>query len=385
MWQEYLETVVKDRREWKRPLPGLPRARLSGRADGAPSRHCVEVLGIRHHGPGSARSVAQAARRAARPTWSLIEGAPELDAVVAARRRRRPACRPSPGWSTPSTSPGGRRSTRSRCSRRSGSRCAGRWRTTSTVRFADLPATHQLAIAEVADDGDRPTRSTSRTPATRTGRGAAPDADRHARGGGRVRRPRALVGGRRRAPAATSSLERFAAVRDAMAGWSARTTSGRRHRTTPTWSRTTAARRRCAGCRAGCHAGGPRADRLRLRRLPRARARPGDVSRRRPTTTRCSTGLPKDEGRRDLGAVDVGPARARPAGTAPASTVARAGTSTCSTTAAPTTTCVATAGWSRVARALRGEQLDASPASVVEATRLADHAGRRPRAGRRSG
>ena len=55
--------------------------------------------------------------------------------------------------------------------------------------------------------------------------------------------------------------------------------------------------------------------------------------------------------------------------------LARAGTSTCSTTGPrgdDRRASLARAGWSRVARALRDERLDASTASVVEATRLAD-------------
>ena len=42
----------------------------------------VHVLGIRHHGPGSARSVADALDELA-PTLVLIEGAPELDSIAA--------------------------------------------------------------------------------------------------------------------------------------------------------------------------------------------------------------------------------------------------------------------------------------------------------------
>ena len=42
----------------------------------------VHVLGIRHHGPGSARSVAEALDELA-PTLVLIEGAPEMDAILA--------------------------------------------------------------------------------------------------------------------------------------------------------------------------------------------------------------------------------------------------------------------------------------------------------------
>jgi hypothetical protein len=51
----------------------------------------VHVLGIRHHGPGSARSVAQALDELA-PDLVLVEGAPELDQVVGlvAERGMRP-------------------------------------------------------------------------------------------------------------------------------------------------------------------------------------------------------------------------------------------------------------------------------------------------------
>ena len=42
----------------------------------------VHVLGVRHHGPGSARSVA-AALEELEPDAVVIEGAPELDAVAA--------------------------------------------------------------------------------------------------------------------------------------------------------------------------------------------------------------------------------------------------------------------------------------------------------------
>ena len=59
-----------------RPLPRLPRPGLSPVPD--PSVH---ILGIRHHGPGSARSVA-AALAELQPDLVLIEGAPELDALV---------------------------------------------------------------------------------------------------------------------------------------------------------------------------------------------------------------------------------------------------------------------------------------------------------------
>jgi hypothetical protein len=121
------------------PLPGLPRARLSV----GPR---VEVLGIRHHGPGSARSVGRALDELA-PTAVLVEGAPELDAVAAlvvspamvppvaglvyaVAEPRRASFYPlavfSPEW------------------------VALRWALArgAEVRFADLPAAHALAAGD---------------------------------------------------------------------------------------------------------------------------------------------------------------------------------------------------------------------------------------------
>src|SRR5262245_37309913 len=103
----------------------------------------IEVLGIRHHGPGSARSVAGALAEL-EPDLVVIEGAPELDAllplaghpdlvppvaglVYAVDAPRRAAFYPlavfSPEW------------------------VAMRWavRRGVDVRFADLPAGHTLA------------------------------------------------------------------------------------------------------------------------------------------------------------------------------------------------------------------------------------------------
>jgi hypothetical protein len=57
-----------------RPLPGMPRA-------GVKTDERVHVLGIRHHGPGSARAVATALAELD-PEIVLIEGPPELDAVA---------------------------------------------------------------------------------------------------------------------------------------------------------------------------------------------------------------------------------------------------------------------------------------------------------------
>lgn len=111
----------------------------------------VSVLGVRHHGPGSARSVAAALDELA-PDCVVIEGPPELDAltplsthpdlvppvaalVYAADAPRRASFYPlaefSPEW------------------------VALRWAVERgvDVRFADLPATHQLAAdGEPASD-----------------------------------------------------------------------------------------------------------------------------------------------------------------------------------------------------------------------------------------
>ncbi|TQM64987.1 DUF5682 family protein [Humibacillus xanthopallidus] len=111
----------------------------------------VEVLGVRHHGPGSARSVARALDEL-RPDAVVIEGPPELDALItlasdpdlvppvaglvyAVDEPRRAAFYPfaafSPEW------------------------VALRWSLEHgvDVRFADLPATHHLA--DDPDDGPR--------------------------------------------------------------------------------------------------------------------------------------------------------------------------------------------------------------------------------------
>ena len=114
----------------------------------------VHVLGIRHHGPGSARSVAEALDEL-RPDLVLIEGAPELDelndlagdpdlvppvaALVYAADRPRlssfyPVASFSPEW------------------------VAMRWAASHGVeqRFLDLPAIHALAIRDgVAEEQQR--------------------------------------------------------------------------------------------------------------------------------------------------------------------------------------------------------------------------------------
>src|SRR3954451_23839507 len=126
----------------------------------------IEVLGIRHHGPGSARSAADALAELD-PDLVVIEGAPELDAllplagdaglvppvaglVYAVDTPRRAAFYPlatfSPEW------------------------VAMRWavRRGIAVRFADLPAVHALAeLPETSpsDDTDEPDRIAAEEPA----------------------------------------------------------------------------------------------------------------------------------------------------------------------------------------------------------------------------
>ncbi|MFH8678267.1 DUF5682 family protein [Streptomyces lydicus] len=134
---------------------------MSGRtADG----HRPALLGVRHHGPGSARAVRAALERCA-PAAVLIEGPPEADALVplAARDGMRPPVallahvQDDPGraafWPLAEFSP---------------EWVVLRWalRHDVPVRFIDLPAAHTLAMPQ--DDGS--------TDTDRAADGAAPDA-----------------------------------------------------------------------------------------------------------------------------------------------------------------------------------------------------------------
>ncbi|MFJ4864444.1 DUF5682 family protein [Streptomyces sp. NPDC088748] len=112
------------------------------------------LLGVRHHGPGSARAV-RAALDAARPTAVLIEGPPEGDALLALAAE--PGMRPpvallahaadDPGraafWPLAGFSP---------------EWVAIRWAQEHEVpvRFIDLPAAHSLAADGDRPEGDRP-------------------------------------------------------------------------------------------------------------------------------------------------------------------------------------------------------------------------------------
>jgi len=133
----------------------MPRAVVTSTAIAGPR---VEILGVRHHGPGSARSVL-AALEELDPDHLIIEGPPELDALIslaldpqlvppvaglvyAVDEPRLAAFYPfavfSPEW------------------------VALRWALTRgiPVQFADLPATHELAMRGASDhSGRRPRRS----------------------------------------------------------------------------------------------------------------------------------------------------------------------------------------------------------------------------------
>ncbi|MFP8886089.1 DUF5682 family protein [Streptomyces mangrovi] len=123
-------------------VAGAPGA--AGEAGAAPPGPLL--LGVRHHGPGSARAVL-AALEAHRPAVLLVEGPPEADAVVglAAHRRMRPPvallahAADDPGraafWPLAGFSP---------------EWVAVRWALEHgvPVRFFDLPAAHTLALGD---------------------------------------------------------------------------------------------------------------------------------------------------------------------------------------------------------------------------------------------
>lgn len=132
------------------------------------------LLGVRHHGPGSARAV-RAALDAVRPGVVLIEGPPEADALIplAANEDMRPPVAllahavDEPGrsafWPLAEFSP---------------EWVAVRWALEHDVpaRFIDLPATHTLAWRAADDHGDDEAddRTGGRDPGDRPGT-ASPD------------------------------------------------------------------------------------------------------------------------------------------------------------------------------------------------------------------
>ncbi len=91
LWQEYLETVVRERAGWGdfyracREVAGVMRAGPSQRAGRTKTpfgkKVVIKLFGVRHHGPGSARSL-RAALADLEPDIVLIEGPPEADGLV---------------------------------------------------------------------------------------------------------------------------------------------------------------------------------------------------------------------------------------------------------------------------------------------------------------
>ncbi|WP_245245253.1 DUF5682 family protein, partial [Streptomyces palmae] len=142
-------------------------------------------LGIRHHGPGSARAV-RAALDAVRPSAVLIEGPPEGDALVglAAEEGMRPPvallahAADDPGraafWPLADFSP---------------EWVAIRWALAADVpvRFVDLPAAHSLALAaeEERQPGERRAGAGERQ--GRQGERAGEEARREGRGPAQAR------------------------------------------------------------------------------------------------------------------------------------------------------------------------------------------------------
>jgi hypothetical protein len=119
----------------------------------------VDVYGVRHHGPGSARAV-RAALEEQPPDLVLIEGCPELDAIVDLLGET-DMVPPVAGLVYAVDEP--RQATFYPLAHFSPEWVAARWALAhgTPVRFLDLPATHAFALAqeaaaasEPADDGD---------------------------------------------------------------------------------------------------------------------------------------------------------------------------------------------------------------------------------------
>ncbi|WP_326699397.1 DUF5682 family protein [Streptomyces sp. NBC_01754] len=134
------------------------RARRGGAGSAAPAGSGGPLLlGVRHHGPGSARAV-RAALEHARPAAVLVEGPPEADALLplAADERLRPPVAllahavEDPGraafWPMAAFSP---------------EWVAIRWALAHQVpvRFMDLPAAHGLAVPEQLEKGPEGVRT----------------------------------------------------------------------------------------------------------------------------------------------------------------------------------------------------------------------------------
>ena len=347
-----------------------PRADMATRRLSTPR---VRLLGIRHHGPGSARAVHAALRVATarhrahrRPAEADGDRAtspidPEMQPPVAMlgyvvdhpeRAVFHPFASFSPEW------------------------VALTWALDADVpvRFIDLPVHHVLAPA--ADDPQlqlQPTpivtRRSIRWPSWPRQRATTTPSD----------------GGRTSSSIASRPTDRsiadapFDAIGDAM------TSLRQYHDPTakaPTPS-SAGARRTCVPASAGAIADGFSAHRGRLRRVARAGPRDAPRRRARPSATRrCIRGLRQGEGRDHVGAVDASPARIGHRATARASP-SPGWYHHLFTHAGPD---VIARWFAQAAQVLRAADHPASAADVVEATRLGVLARRAARpSARRSG
>ena len=125
-WTEYLEVVVRDASRLGGVLQRLPRGRRDAPVPGRHVREPAEVrrsqvFGIRHHGPGSARSLV-AALDDFEPDVVLIEGPADADPLLRWAASDGDGAAGGPAGVRAGRSRASRRSGRSRCSPRSGRR-----------------------------------------------------------------------------------------------------------------------------------------------------------------------------------------------------------------------------------------------------------------------
>jgi len=301
----------------------------------------VEILGIRHHGPGSARSVA-AALDELRPDLVLIEGAPELDALVglAADPELVP---PVAGLVYAVDAP--RRALFYPLALFSPEWVALQWAVEHgiEVRFADLPATHLLAEPEDSEDG--PARGPHRPDPIGTLAAAAGHDDPERWWEDAIEHRR------------TSTLERFAVLREAMAELRAEGDHDPENELREAaMRRVIRAAQKSGSERIAFVCGAFHAPAVHPSAWPSATA-DNKLLAGLPKAKVSSTWAPWTAGRLAVasgyGAGVTSPGWYEHLFVTPEETVV--------------------ASWLvKVARALRSERLDASPASVVEAVRLAD-------------
>jgi hypothetical protein len=313
----------------------------------------VTVLGIRHHGPGSARSVAAALDDLV-PDCVVIEGPPELDALVplAAHPDLVP---PVAGLVYAVDSP--RRSAFYPFAVFSPEWVALRWALAHgvEVRFADLPAVHALAPAGSDDGSDGGSDDARRGMPRRAGVRRIDAVGELARAAGYDDPERwweDAIEHRRDA-----TLDRFAALSEAMAALrGAAPADEENDRREAAMRRVLRAVQRSGRERLAVVCGAWHAPALEERSWP-AQAADNRVLARLPRTKVAATWTPWTAGRLAI-ASGYGAGVRSPGWYHHLFTTAEEDV---------------VPGWLvQVARALRAEGLDAAPASVVEATRLAD-------------